>query len=692
MKNKSIFKCVSLISLFLIMALVFSSFPIWAENKSLFDDYSNLTVQNKIDSTLYEKAEQQNGKYLVYLQNETIPTETLYEAIKKQTRFDVSLYETEKFSSFVVPELERQILEAQQITNVQSPLTELVLGKPTDLTIKQASQNEMDAYIRAKRSVVENLNSEKNDLFVETYIGDSSDVVFKSRYTSTIIAYLSKEEIERCAKSKETVLIMPYQKRNPIPTEHVVVDQVGADSSTGTQSSQFNNGSGYQGDGIKIGILEAESAKYDPNHPQLAGIHNIRLEVVPNVRENDTEVPLVVSEHATYVTALIVGQVMEVSTLVFEGVAPEATVYQTGCDIDEDFYTGIEALIAKNVSVINLSLGYPPLYLYDGIQYDPRDLYIDSISSLTNVTFVIAAGNEGSSSSTPVSMSVEPQQVVLPAYVSSPGKAYNAITVGNAATKHMNSGKNPPYSMHDTSSYEVASHLTNKPDISAPGYNITFPCIIPASGAINLVRKTGTSFAAPLVTGVVAQLHEANASLIGNPTATKAVLLAGADFEAISATDNEYWDGCFAARVKSGVGFLNAKKAVTIAENRMYQNSTLFMNAPSRYVGYSTSVFVDIPANSKIRIVMTYSKPTEIDTLEDVEDFAYSTNMDIDLVYQQYTNYDSSWTLYNNVEVIECVINTAGRYSIEVYVDALTQTSTRVLMDRSVAWYIEPAS
>lgn len=46
----------------------------------------------------------------------------------------------------------------------------------------------------------------------------------------------------------------------------------------------------------------------------------------------------------------------------------------------------------------------------------------------------------------------------------------------------------------------------------------------------------------------------------------------------------------------------------------------------------------------------------------------------------------------NNVEVIEYVVNTAGTYSIEVYVDALTQTSTCVLMDRTVAWYIEPAS
>ena len=181
----------------------------------------------------------------------------------------------------------------------------------------------------------------------------------------------------------------------------------------------------------------------------------------------------------------------------------------------------------------------------------------------------------------------------------------------------------------------------------------------------------GTSFAAPLVTGVVAQLHKANVNLLDHPTTTKAVLLAGADFGAISDDDNDLWEYCYAAGVKSGVGFLNAERAVRIAEEGNYQYSVYFMNAASsRYVGRSyicDSIY--IPANHKIRMVMTYSK---LNAIADAETFANGNDMDLDLFYQDRTWCDSSLTLYNNVEVIEYVVDTAGTYAIEVYVAALT--------------------
>lgn len=253
--------------------------------------------------------------------------------------------------------------------------------------------------------------------------------------------------------------------------------------------------------------------------------------------------------------------------------------------------------------------------------------------------------------------------------------------------------------MYDRSSYAVDDFLTNKPDIVAPAQGFSFVKRDSVTGEIYIDTNyyngwdyyySGTSLAAPLVTGVVAQMHEANASLLDNPTATKAIVLAGADFDAISGEDNDLWDYCCAARVKSGVGFLNAERAVRIAEAGNYQYSVLFMNATSRYVGKSSPcALVEIAANSKIRIVMTYNKPKEF---TDIEDFAYGNNMDLDLFYRSEVWCESSQNDFNNVEVIEYVVDTAGTYAIEVYVAALTQTPTRVLMDRSVAWYIEPVT
>ena len=86
---------------------------------------------------------------------------------------------------------------------------------------------------------------------------------------------------------------------------------------------------------------------------------------------------------------------------------------------------------------------------------------------------------------------------------------------------------------------------------------------------------------------------------------------------------------------------------------------------------------------------MTYSKPNAI---EDAETFANGNDMDLDLFYQDGTWCESSLTPYNNVEAIEYIVDTAGTYSIEVYVPKLTQARLGAYIQRTVAWYIEPAS
>ena len=113
-----------------------------AQNEEATDIQFSVQSQNKIDSTLYETAKQKDGKYLVCILNESIPTDMLHDTIKKETRFDVSLYETNKFNSCIVPELERQIESSEQVSRIQVPLTELVLGEPISLTLKQAIQKE----------------------------------------------------------------------------------------------------------------------------------------------------------------------------------------------------------------------------------------------------------------------------------------------------------------------------------------------------------------------------------------------------------------------------------------------------------------------------------------------------------------------------------------------------------------------
>lgn len=689
MKHKFSFNLIHVIAIFLAIVVIWISCPIYALNQFVSVEESSVEWYEKIDPAIYEKAEKKDDKYLVYVFRDDISTETINETVTRETRFDASLYESDKFDTCVVPELERQIALSEQMNQMQSPTTRLVLGEPTALTIEKAKQIEINEYVAAKRGVTKALNTEYNDSFVREHINDTSDIVYRSRYTSTIIAYLTKEDIEACAQSKDVVSIVPYQQSTATAEADDAVGQIGVDSSTGTKSNQYNSGLGYRGDGVKIGVIETGGGVCDTNHPQLSGIVGTQLILLDNMTETGFAVISQTTKHATYVTALIVGQRIEVNGDVYEGVVPDATVYQIPAHTNTDIFNAIQILVDENVSVINLSAG-----TNGGLDaYTVDDLEVDKLIDATDVTFVTSAGNNGESPAP---------------NVSSPGKAYNAITVGGVATKASESGVEylPPYWVYDSSSYLVDSFLTNKPDIVAPAQSFAFVNRDPVTDTLfidkNRKKKEnsneyyddyydGTSYAAPLVTGVIAQLHEANTSLIGNPTATKAILLAGADFDAVIGNNNDLWELCYAARVKSGVGFLNAERAVRIAEEGNYQYSVYFMNAASsRYVGRSyicDSVY--IPANYKIRVVMTYSKPAEF---EDIEEFANGNDMDLDLFYQGETWCESSLTPYNNVEVVEYVVETAGSYTIEVYVAKLMQTSTRVLMDRTVAWYIEPVS
>ena len=675
MKHKYSLKWIHVISIFLAILVTWISCPIYALNQVVSAETSSVEWHEKIAPSVYEKAEKKDDKYLVYVFREDISTETINEAVARKTGFDPSIYETDKFESCVVPELERQIASYEQIAQMQSVVTRLVLGEPVVSTIEQAKQTEMNNYITAKRGVVKELNTENNDLFVNEYINDMSDIVYRSRYTSTIIAYLTKEEIETCARSKDVETITPYEPSVETVECADIVEHIGVDSSAGTKSNQYNSGSGYQGAGVKIGVIEPEGGICDIDHPQLSGIIGTQLVLMDNVTETGFAVIAQESEHATYVTSLIVGQRIEVNGDVYEGVVPEATVYQIPAYTSSDVLNAIQILVDVGVSVINYSGGNDS----SGVSYTAYDLEVDKMIETSDVTFVKSAGNNGQNS-TPS--------------VTSPGKAYNAITVGGVETK-MELGilYSSPYSMYTSSSYAVDSFLTNKPDIVAPGRGFFFIEDYDATtGDVDVIRigLNGTSFSAPLVTGVIAQLQQANASLKTNPTAAKAVLLAGADFDTVSATNNDLWEDCSAARVKSGVGFLNAKKAVSIAKAGNYQYSTFFMDAASRYIGRrSTSALIEIPANSKVRVVLTYNKP---EVFTDIEDFAYGNNLDLELFYRNQYCYASSFTPFNNVEVIECVVDTAGTYALQTYVDSLMQTETRVIMNRSVAWYIEPVT
>ncbi len=181
--------------------------------------------------------------------------------------------------------------------------------------------------------------------------------------------------------------------------------------------------------------------------------------------------------HGTMVASLICGKTL--------GAAPDAELDDFAVQTRErgkaelgDFITGLLCL-QKDISIVNIS---------GGLHHQSDDhAFRAFFGKFPNIICVAASGNE------------------KPGHALSPGTVDEVVTVGAAQLNYENNhpviqlwkrsgsmticqGENPPYSI---------------PDLIAPGVNITV-----ASKNGGYVVDTGTSLAAPIVSGVIASLIE----------------------------------------------------------------------------------------------------------------------------------------------------------------------------------------
>ncbi len=233
---------------------------------------------------------------------------------------------------------------------------------------------------------------------------------------------------------------------------------------------------GTTGQGVIVGILDTG---VDYTHPALGGGFGPDHKVMGgyDFANNDAD-PFDDHGHGTHVAGIVAADDDSL-----RGVAPDVRLMafkvldQDGYGWEDDIISGIERAGDPNnngdpsdhVDILSISLGGY------GNPDDPMSQAIDHINTL-GVTACIAAGNDGDYLT-----------------IGSPGTARTAITVG-ASDKHDKmawfSSKGPALM-----TYAI------KPEIIAPGVNIN--SLAPAH---TYARHSGTSMAAPHVTGVAALL------------------------------------------------------------------------------------------------------------------------------------------------------------------------------------------
>ena len=623
---------------------------------SAAENQEQINWESKISNELLEVMASKTDTDLipVYIWLNDIDHNVITEAMIKEKEMDPAIYENEeRFQKEIVSEIEAQLVsrvgyEAAHYS-VDATTNGYILNEngayhdDSMSLLDRAVQAKTNEYIMAQREISKREHSKYTSRFVVDYIPSQRRIISQGQYIARIIVEATREEISNYAQLTCVSEILLYNEAVPSNTMEKQIGQVGAGYS-GTKGSSYNNGNGYKGTGVKIGIMEAGSGQYDPTCPHLNSIPSSRLIVVNEAGVDGAAIASSITDHATIVTSIVVGQAVTIGSTTYEGVVPLSTVYQMPTRTTADATRGFEKLVDRGVTVINYSAGID----YDN-DYHAFDKEIDALINETGVSFIVAAGNTGNR-------------------VMSPGKALNAVTVGNAETVTSSyTSVYSPYSMRHTTSFAEADYLPNKPDISAPGSYMRVVKTITGSSNFYLsngVYPSGTSFAAPIVTGIVAQMQQAGVLGFKRwPGLVKSVLATSADSSKIRNSTSSPADSANGLNgtwlwEKSGVGLVNAEKAINLTRSGSKWELSYFFEQGQ--TGNTSEKY--FTAGKRLRVALVFEKINNAD-ISSSNDF---DDIDLRLIDPNGNIVASSVSTHDNVIVIDYVIPVSGNYKFRI--------------------------
>ena len=334
-----------------------------------------------------------------------------------------------------------------------------------------------------------------------------------------------------------------------VPTSGTAYDDIAL--ITGAEAAAETYGTG--GAGIDIAVIDSGIAQVTDLRSSLIG--RVDFTMFPDSSWFDP------FGHGTHVAGIIAGDGIA-SDGQYGGIAPRASLIDlraldaNGRGFTSDALAAVEWAIQHrnsktvdgrdlNIRVINLSLGHAP---YEPAETDPLSM-ICRIAVEHGIVVVAAAGNFGEVDGAPASGGI-----------TSPGIEPSVITVGAMTawgTPSRADDTVASYSSRGPTRYDAII----KPDLVAPGTQIVAP-----SSPGNLIARSypqvvvdsnhmwlsGTSMSAPMVSGAVALVLEANPHL--TPNQVKAILMFTAEDTA-------------ANPLEEGAGYLNIAGAVNLASN-----------------------------------------------------------------------------------------------------------------------------
>lgn len=543
-----------------------------------------------------------------------------------------------------------------------------------------ASTNEalLQRSLELKRAVYRDFYMAQNQAVISEYVQTRSQL-FVSAYSPVTILELDRSTALSLARSDAVISVSECpdyavsneagsrDSEDPVLTEANMPTILASINRSNliSRADYLRDTKNLTGSGVKIGIIE--DGVPDTTNPYL---QNASI----TIRPGDTET----SEHTTLV-AMILAAVGGDGTKY--GLVPNAQLYcaRTNASISSfdnlsaAFYSDIEWMLSSGVNIINASMRLCEDYNVRGT-YETISKWVDHIATVHDVHFVASAGNNDYN---PVIADelTESNGEWPTIYVTPPAMAYNAIAVGGFWAK--SSDVISKFTMKDSSgkylySYkEKAGTRPEKPNLVANGY-------IGACGETSDDTIHGTSFAAPQVTGVIAQLCCWDGNLKFRQNVVGAVLAASAA-EKVDSVGTGLQGDVFkvADRIddnpqisdREGAGILDARWAWGILANHNYWN--IINNGVGENetnIFYENTVTINTNVNNLTRIAIYWTKNnTNIDHTSNT----MGTNPDL-TNFNLYV-YDSSGelvacseTVYSNFEIVQFIPEAPGVYTIRI--------------------------
>ena len=316
------------------------------------------------------------------------------------------------------------------------------------------------------------------------------------------------------------------------------------------------------------------------------------------------------------------------------------------------------------INELNGISGKPPIkvinasFSNDTSEYTTETRDWDQFIYNYNVTIVNSAGNTGESSGN----------------VGEPSAALNSITVGNYIMAHtisfMGNQILIPATINSTSSYVNPETGNQKPEVVAPGTNLTLPKFTSSGNG----TFSGTSFSAPHVAAIIADYMSDFSDLTTRPHLAKAFILSAA---------TDYVLGDSTKIGEGGVDYLAGYTGTYYKEWEINSATVTSWNLldASDYLpnnGYLDYNFYVPSGTTKVKVAISwatrggYTYPHRADT--------YSIGTDLDMCVFTLNNslVGCSSSRFNNYETVTFEPAAAGFYRVRVSKYALRDNQSKL--------------